>query len=224
MARNGPAKMSVLPLLLGQQRTLTKKCFEMHLTGEFRKMEKQLRKVEAWADSKILRAPAKAPQPSDLELDADFHDLSAWNLEICARPLGVVVHEREQLFPPARHARPTAFSNDRLMTGVVDHSTEIALRNLPARHRDIESVGNVGLLHEAEAQLDASDTVGDRRDLDPIIVRDAGNAVLRNGGHGRLPLRSSKSNRLASVSKLDHHRELRRFAKLHCFDDYRIQR
>ena len=52
MARNGPAKMSVLPLLLGQQRTLTKKCFEMHLTGEFRKMEKQLRKVEAWADLK----------------------------------------------------------------------------------------------------------------------------------------------------------------------------
>jgi hypothetical protein len=32
---------------------------------------------------------------SDLELDADLHDLSAGNLEIRARPLGVVVHERE---------------------------------------------------------------------------------------------------------------------------------
>jgi hypothetical protein len=37
---------------------------------------------------------------SDLELDADFHDLRAWNLEICARPLGVVMHKREQLFAP----------------------------------------------------------------------------------------------------------------------------
>jgi hypothetical protein len=32
---------------------------------------------------------------SNLELDADFHYLRARNLEICAWPLGVMMHERE---------------------------------------------------------------------------------------------------------------------------------
>ena len=84
--------------------------------------------------------PGRAARSSDLELDADFHDLSAWNLEIRARPLGVVVHERERFFAPARHARPPAHRNDRLVTGIVGHATEVALRNLPACHRDIEPV------------------------------------------------------------------------------------
>src|SRR5450755_2788646 len=99
---------------------------------------------------------------SNLELDTDFHNLRAWNLEICARPLRVMVHERKQAFAPSRHARPPAGRNDCLVTGVVDHPREIALRDLPARRRDFKPFRNVGLLHEAEAQLDARDAVGDR--------------------------------------------------------------
>ena len=49
------------------------------------------------------RAP-EAPDRtnSNLEFGADFHDLRAWNLEICAGPLGVMVHECEQLLAPSR--------------------------------------------------------------------------------------------------------------------------
>jgi hypothetical protein len=50
--------------------------------------------------------------------DSDFHESTAWNLEIRARAPDVVMHEREQLLAPARHARLPAHSNDRLMTGV----------------------------------------------------------------------------------------------------------
>ena len=32
---------------------------------------------------------------SDLKLDADLHNLRARNVEVCARPLGVVMHEGE---------------------------------------------------------------------------------------------------------------------------------
>ena len=32
---------------------------------------------------------------SDLKLDADLHNLRARDVEICARPLGVVMHEGE---------------------------------------------------------------------------------------------------------------------------------
>ncbi len=39
--------------------------------------------------------PAPLRRGSDLELDADLHHLRARNLEIRARPLGVVMHERE---------------------------------------------------------------------------------------------------------------------------------
>src|SRR5262249_55730693 len=38
----------------------------------------------------------------DFEFHADFHDLRARNLKVCAWTLGVVMHEREKLFAPAR--------------------------------------------------------------------------------------------------------------------------
>src|SRR4051794_39721183 len=96
---------------------------------------------------------------SDLELDTNFHDLRARNVEIGAGPLRVVVHERKQHFAPSRHARPPAGRDYRFVAGVVDHPREIALRDLPTQGSDFKPFGNVGLLHEAKAQLDACDVV-----------------------------------------------------------------
>jgi len=41
---------------------------------------------------------------SNLEFDANFHDLRAGNLEIRARALRVMMHEREQLLAPSYQA------------------------------------------------------------------------------------------------------------------------
>jgi len=43
---------------------------------------------------------------SDFEFEADLHDLCARDLEIGPRSLGVVMHECENFFTPARHAQP----------------------------------------------------------------------------------------------------------------------
>jgi hypothetical protein len=45
---------------------------------------------------------ASAIARSNLEFDANFHNLGARNLEIRTRPLRVMMHEREQLLAPAR--------------------------------------------------------------------------------------------------------------------------
>jgi hypothetical protein len=37
----------------------------------------------------------------NFEFHANFHDLRAWNLKVCAGTLGVVMHECEKLFAPA---------------------------------------------------------------------------------------------------------------------------
>jgi len=50
------------------------------------------------------KADIGARLDSDFEFEADLHDLHAWNLEIGARSLGIVMHECEKLFTPARHA------------------------------------------------------------------------------------------------------------------------
>jgi hypothetical protein len=57
------------------------------------------------------------------------------------------------------------------VTGIVDHPRKITFRNLTARHRSFKSLGNVGPLHEAEAQLDARDAVSNRRNHHPIFIR-----------------------------------------------------
>ena len=44
---------------------------------------------------KCLSEVAEFRISSDLKLDADLHNLRARNVEICARPLGVVMHEGE---------------------------------------------------------------------------------------------------------------------------------
>ena len=62
----------------------------------------------------------------DFEFHADFHDLRARNLEICAGPLGIVVHECKQLLAPSRQARSSARRDDRLVTRVLDHPRKIA--------------------------------------------------------------------------------------------------
>jgi hypothetical protein len=56
------------------------------------------------------------------------------------------------------------------VTSVIDHPRKIAFGDLPSRHRDFKTLGNVGLFHEAEAQLDACDAIGDRSDHDSIFV------------------------------------------------------
>src|SRR5215469_4376959 len=63
---------------------------------------------------------------SDFEFEADLHDLRAWDLEIGARPLGIMMHECEELFAPTRHARSPAGSYNRLMARVVGHALEVA--------------------------------------------------------------------------------------------------
>jgi hypothetical protein len=42
---------------------------------------------------------------SDFKFEADLHNLHARDFEICAWSLGVVMHECENLFTPARHAQ-----------------------------------------------------------------------------------------------------------------------
>src|SRR5215472_13957800 len=63
---------------------------------------------------------------SDFEFEADFHDLCARDLEIGARSLGIVMHECEKLFTPARHTRPPAGSDNRLMARVIGHVLQVA--------------------------------------------------------------------------------------------------
>ena len=41
---------------------------------------------------------------SNFKFDADFHDLPARNFEICARALGVVMHQGEERLGPSRQA------------------------------------------------------------------------------------------------------------------------
>jgi hypothetical protein len=72
---------------------------------------------------------------------------------------------------PSRQAWPPARRDDRLVTRVVDHPREIAFRDLTVRHRDFKSLGNVGLLHEAKAQLDARDALSNRRSHHCIFIR-----------------------------------------------------
>ena len=52
--------------------------------------------------------PQRISGPSDLELDADLHDLRAREIEIGVGTLGVAVHEGEDRLAPAREARPLA--------------------------------------------------------------------------------------------------------------------
>ena len=54
---------------------------------------------------------------------------------------------------------------------VLYYSRGIEFCDLPARHRDFKPFGNVGLLHKAEAQLNASYTRGNRSDCGPILIR-----------------------------------------------------
>jgi hypothetical protein len=42
---------------------------------------------------------------SDFKFEADLHNLRARDLEICAWSLGIMMHECENLFTPARHAQ-----------------------------------------------------------------------------------------------------------------------
>ena len=62
--------------------------------------------IRAAADVIALKAPNF--HILDFKFHADFHDLRARNLEICAGPLGIVVHECKQLLAPSRQARPSA--------------------------------------------------------------------------------------------------------------------
>ena len=71
---------------------------------------------------------AVAEVGSDFEFEADFHDLGARDFEIGARSLGIVMHECEKLFTPARHARPPAGSDNRFMARVIGHVLQVAFR------------------------------------------------------------------------------------------------
>ena len=57
------------------------------------------------------------------------------------------------------------------MAGVVDQPVEIEFGNPAARHRVGQSPGDVGLLHESEAQFSACEPLGKWRHQDPILVR-----------------------------------------------------
>src|SRR5271166_6744415 len=50
---------------------------------------------------------------SDLEFDANFQDLRARNLEVCPRPLRVVMHEGEDRLAPTREPGSPSGGDDR---------------------------------------------------------------------------------------------------------------
>ena len=122
-----------------------------------------------------LRSPRG--RASDLELDADLHHLGARQLEIGVGALGVAVHEGEDRLAPARHPGTLAERQDRLVAGEVDRSAEIEPRNLPARHCLFETLRNVGLLHEAEAQFGPREPVADQE----ARIRSSSGRVRRLG-------------------------------------------
>ena len=57
------------------------------------------------------------------------------------------------------------------MSGIVDRVGQIECLDPAARHRLGNSLGDVRLLHEAEAQLEASYALGERRDDESIVFR-----------------------------------------------------
>jgi hypothetical protein len=57
----------------------------------------------------------------DLKLNSDLHDLGAWNIEVGARLLCIVMHERKNGFAPRRHCGPPARGNNGLVTGKISY-------------------------------------------------------------------------------------------------------
>src|SRR6516165_12307435 len=90
---------------------------------------------------------------SNLELDTDFHDPGAWDFEIHARPLSVMMHEGENLLAPSCHASTTSGRNNCLVAGVVGRSPQVAAFDLVPGNREVKAFRHIRLLHEAEAQL-----------------------------------------------------------------------
>ena len=72
---------------------------------------------------------------------------------------------------PADQTRTPARWDNGLVAGIIYHPRGIEFCDLPARRREFKPFGYVGLLHEAEAQLDACYTRGDRSDGGPILIR-----------------------------------------------------
>ena len=100
--------------------------------------------------------------------------LAAGNSKVGAGALGIVVHEREDLFAPACHGGATAGGDDGFVAGVVGDLAQINARQLAVVHGAAQTGGDVGLFHEAEAQFDAGDAVAQWRSAAALIVGDAG--------------------------------------------------
>ena len=115
---------------------------------------------------------------SKLELDTNFHYLCTGNIKVGAGLLCIVMHKRENRFPPLRHFGSSSCGNDGLVTGKVSNLRQIAGCNLPAGHSHLEALLNVGFFHKSELQCNPSDSVGEGRDRDAIFI-----ANTRSLGH-----------------------------------------
>ena len=92
-----------------------------------------------------------------------------------------MMHEREHLLAPSRHASAPAGRNDRLMSGEIGNTLRIAWRNLRTPHGKLQCLRHVRVLHEAEIDLHSGNLVGEPRDNGPVFRR---NARRFRHGHG----------------------------------------